>query len=324
MKLGIAGSGNIVPVFLDAYREAFASPVYALCGREKSRARLEELKQSFEIGKIFTDYEEMLRDPVLTAVYVALPNTLHFEYARKALLAGKHVLLEKPFTVTMEEAEELYRIAEDRGLTLYENVSTTASPNLKTVRTWLPEIGPVRVVTANYSQYSSRYDAFLSGVTAPAFDPAMKGGALRDLGVYPLQLIVSLFGAPERVAAEGHFQRGVDTSAALLLNYGSFLAAALASKETDGQNGFVIQGERGRIVSDSAPNYMEEVRLVKDGKTEVRDGRSYKNRLTPCLRIFAAAADGKSRLPACYRENTLAVLDIVLQAEARLKEQQEG
>ena len=54
MKLGIAGSGNIVPVFLDAYREAFASPVYALCGREKSRARLEELKQSFEIGKIFT------------------------------------------------------------------------------------------------------------------------------------------------------------------------------------------------------------------------------------------------------------------------------
>ena len=65
MKLGIAGSGNIVPVFLDAYREVFSSPVYALCGREKSRERLTRLQEEWEIEKIFTDYEEMLSDPAV-------------------------------------------------------------------------------------------------------------------------------------------------------------------------------------------------------------------------------------------------------------------
>ena len=320
MKLGIAGSGNIVPVFLDAYREVFSSPVYALCGREKSRERLTRLQEEWEIEKIFTDYEEMLSDPALSAVYVALPNTLHYEYAKRALKAGKHVLLEKPFTVTMEEAEELFSLTEARSLVLYENVSTTANPNMEKVREWLKEIGAVRLVTANYSQYSSRYDSFLKGDTPPAFDPLMKGGALRDLGVYPLQLIEALFGKPEEVSIEAHFQRGVDTTAALLLRYDSFMAAAFASKETDGRNGFTIQGERGMIFSDSAPNALTEVCLRLHGETQKADRRRFQNRLAACILQFQKAVDQEEQLLACFKENTLNVLDTVLKAERILKE----
>ena len=314
MKLGILGSGKIVPVFLDAMQEGLHETAYAICGREESAAKLKKLQETHGIEKVYTDRAAFLSDEALDAVYVALPNDMHYLAAKEALLAGKHVILEKPFTTTRAEGEELFHIADEKGLVLYENVSTTSNPNLELVQRWLPLIGPVRLVTADYSQYSSRYTDFINGIIHPALDIRHKGGALRDLGVYPLQLVASLFGAPKSLTAKAHFQRGVDTSAAVILDYGEMIACVTASKETDGRSGFMIQGEKGRIRCDTAPNYMEKVELLLEDRTEEKDLRRFQNRLAEGIVLFEEAVEKKQLLPDAFRKNTEIVLDMVDEA----------
>ena len=318
MNLGILGSGKIVPLFLDALKEGLQETAYAICGREESIVKLKKLQEEHGIRKIYTDRAAFLQDESLDAVYVALPNDLHYSAAKEALLAGKHVILEKPFTVTYEEGEELFRIADEKGLGLYENVSTTANPNLEQVRRWLDLIGPVRLVTADYSQYSSRYTDFINGIIHPALDVHHNGGALRDLGVYPLQFLASLFGAPKSLTAKAHFQRGVDTSVAVVLDYGKMIASITASKETDGRSGFMIQGEKGRIWCDTPPNYMEKVYLLTEERSEEKDVRRFRNRLAEGIVLFEEAVDQKQPLPETFRKNTEIVLEMVDTAAAIL------
>ena len=318
MNLGILGSGKIVPLFLDALKEGLQETAYAICGREASVGKLQKLQAEHGIEKVYTDRAAFLADEALNAVYVALPNDMHYSAAKEALLAGKHVILEKPFTVTYEEGEELFRIADEKGLVLYENVSTTANPNLEQVRRWLDLIGPVRLVTADYSQYSSRYTDFINGIIHPALDVHHNGGALRDLGVYPLQFLASLFGAPKSLTAKAHFQRGVDTSVAVTLDYGEMIAAITASKETDGRSGFMIQGEKGRIWCDTPPNYMEKVYLLTEERSEEVDVRRFQNRLAEDIVFFEAAVDKKQPLSAAFRKNTEIVLEMVDSAAAIL------
>ena len=130
----------------------------------------------------------MLEQADIDTVYIAVPNHLHASFTLQALAAGKHVIVEKPFASTDAEVAQVIEEARARGLFVYEAVSTLYLPNYLRIKEWLPRIGTVKIVTCNYSQYSSRYDAFCAGTVLPAFNPAMSGGALMDLGVVQHQL----------------------------------------------------------------------------------------------------------------------------------------
>ena len=99
------------------------------------------------------------------------------DYAKQALLAGKHVICEKPFTLHLEEFEELIKLAQEKELLLIEAIINQYLENFKVIKDSLSEIGDIKIVNINYSQYSSRYDAFKQGEIAPAFNPEMGGGA---------------------------------------------------------------------------------------------------------------------------------------------------
>ncbi len=264
IKIGVAGAGLIVPTFLDAAALVEQMEVHALFAR-KAEIRT-ELCQKYHIPVAYDAYEKLLADPEIQVIYVALPNTLHFSFAKQALEAGKHVILEKPFTVTLQEAKDLANLAQRKGLFLFEAITNLYHPNFAKIRELLPHLGDVKIVEMNYSQYSSRYDAFKQGVICPVFDPEKAGGSLLDLNVYNLHLVVALFGRPKSVRYYPNMERGVDTSGILLLEYPDFQCVCIAAKDCSAPCCINIQGNKACIHSASMPNKLEEFSFAENKK----------------------------------------------------------
>lgn len=293
MKIGITGSGMIVRVALDALRPIEEIDVTAICVREQSLAAGKELAESFGIDTVYTDYERMLADPAVEFVYIGIVNSLHYRYAQKALEAGKHVLVEKPFTSTAAEARELLRLAESRALYVFEAVVTPYSPDYLHVRELLPQIAPIRLVQSSFSKRSGRYSDYLNGSVRPAFDPALAGGALYDLNIYNLHTAIGLFGRPNEARYIGNIgHNGIDTSGILTLAYSGFAAVCCAAKDSDGECFTVIQGENGRIRVNGPPNLCSSVTLQTKDREETFTFDVPDNHMSQEFRAFAAIYHG--------------------------------
>lgn len=171
MRLAVVGSGMIVRDFLPVARDVPGLELAAIVGRPESRDGLWDLAAEFGIGTVHTDYDDCLADPTVDTVWVALPNSLHFDRARRALQAGKHVICEKPFVLDLGEFDELRELAERHGVVLAEAITTLHLPNYRWIVDNLHRVGEVRLVQCEYSQLSSRWPAFQRGEIAPAFDP---------------------------------------------------------------------------------------------------------------------------------------------------------
>ena len=190
MKLGIAGSGGIVKEVLLALQEVEEVQVTAIFVRPHSLEKGEALAEQYHIPSIYTDYNEFLQNPDIDFVYIGLINSAHFAYTREALLADKNVIVEKPFASNLREVELLAELAQSKKLFLFEAVSLLHMPNYAKLQELLPQLGRITMVQANYSQYSSRYDKYLQREVLPAFDPKLSGGALYDINIYNLNLII--------------------------------------------------------------------------------------------------------------------------------------
>jgi predicted dehydrogenase len=246
MRLGIMGTGMIAQEVLTFIHEVTSEPI-VICGREQSRDKVEHLVKEFHLERSYYDYEEMLAADIDT-VYIALPNHLHFSYAKTALQYGKHVILEKPVTPTLAELQELKKLAAEKQVILVEAMTVHYLPIFEDVREEVKHLGEIKIVSLNFSQYSSRYDAFKRGQIQPVFDPKQAGGVLMDLNVYNIHAVVGLFGRPKNVSYSANVQRGIDTSGVLLLDYGSFKAVCIGAKDCTAPIMSTIQGDAGYIV----------------------------------------------------------------------------
>ena len=261
IKLGTVGSGMIVHMILDAASNTAGVELTAVYSRSEEKGR--QLAQKYRAARIYTDWDRFLADPEIEVVYIASPNSLHYRQTRAALLAGKHVICEKPFCTDLAQAAELVELARQQNLMLLDATPTAYLPNLEVIRQQLPEIGPVKLVLANFSQYSSRYPALLAGELPNIFNPAFGGGALMDINYYNLYTAVNLFGKPKNVTYHPNLYRGqVDTSGVLVLEYGDFLCQCAGAKDTPGENFFQIQGEKGYIRARGTANMLPEVCVV--------------------------------------------------------------
>lgn len=267
MKLAILGTGKIVEEVLPVLKEINGIELSAILSTPRSIEKAEKLAELYAISQASSDYDSILANPDVDTVYVALPNHLHYDYAKKALLAGKHVICEKPFTLTLAEFEDLAKIAEQKNRILLEAITNQYLGNFASIKANLAKLGDIKIVECNYSQYSSRYDAFKRGEIAPAFDPAKGGGALRDLNIYNIHLVVGLFGKPERVQYLGNMERGVDTSGILIMDYGNFKAACIGAKDCSADIKSTIQGNKGSIAVLGPTNSMPELSLSLNGQS---------------------------------------------------------
>ncbi|MDR1635868.1 MAG: Gfo/Idh/MocA family oxidoreductase [Treponema sp.] len=261
LRVGTVGTNFIVPRFIEAVRLAGSPPgcpdgapgaeIAASYSRNAETA--EAFAQKHGLRLAFSGREAFLSSGDYNCVYVAAPNSLHYPWARDALLHGKNVICEKPLVSTGGELEDLIRLAREKGLFLFEALTIPHLPNAARLRGLLERIAPVRHVEMNFSQYSSRYPPFLRGENPNMFNPEFSGGALMDLNYYNLALTVYLFGEPEDIR---YFPRaaakGIDVSGTLVMNYRGFNAVLSACKDSSGENFVQIQGEGGCLYSPSA------------------------------------------------------------------------
>lgn len=261
MKLGIGGAGMIVVQgLLEFVHDIKGIELMGICATKRSEEKLQRLCKEHGIAAYFLDYEEMLAKADIDTVYVAVNNHLHFDFCKKALLAGKHVICEKPFTVHVDEYRELCALAKEKGLILIEAITNQYQPNYLEVKKQLPRLSNIHLVLCNYSQYSSRFDAFKQGEILPAFNADMAGGSLMDLNVYNIHFCVGLFGLPNKVVYYPNVAKRVDTSGMLVLDYGSFKANCAAAKDCAGPSNVLVEGENGYLQVTTAANVCEHVR----------------------------------------------------------------
>jgi predicted dehydrogenase len=268
ISLGVVSSSRIVRELLPLVPKSPCMTVSAMCVRPESRERAAGMLRSAGLSApVYTDPERFYAEAAFDFAYVATANRYHEREARAALLAGRNVILEKPFTVSPAKAEALFELAERQGLLLLEAITTPYLPAFSFLQNALPEIGPVRAVVSVFSKRSSRYDAYLAGEESTTFDPANAGGALCDLGIYSIHLIAGLFGAPAKTEYLPNTGRnGVDVSGTLVLRYPGFTACAVCAKDSSAPCRTLIEGERGYLELLGAPNEMESARLtLSDG-----------------------------------------------------------
>lgn len=314
MKLGIVGSGKIVQEFLPWLASCRAFEVAALCSTQRSADKAAALCAQYGVPLHVTDYGQLLA--AVDVVYIALPNLLHTAYAKAALEAGRHVIVEKPLAPCASEAAALAALAHRNGCFLFEAVTTQYLENYRKLRQLLPRVGQVKLVQCNFSQYSSRYDGFCAGQTPPVFDPQQAGGALMDLGVYNVSYIVGLFGEPQQVHYAANLERGIDTSGILTMDYRSFKAVSIAAKDCAAPPRYVIQGTRGYLLQKSTANFCGPVTLhLNDGREEHFSLNGKRPRCAAEFEVIAhAIATGDQELCSGMLETSLAVSRVLTAA----------
>lgn len=283
-RVGVAGTGKIIPESVAAMQET-GYEIVSIWGPHPEKAA--PLADRFGIERVCGSYDELLSSKI-DFVYIALVNSVHFDYARRALEGGVNVLLEKPFCSVSEEASILKDLAESKGLYIFETISNIYLPAWRSVKNNLEGIGRIKLFQADFSQYSSRYYDYLKGRIFPSFNPDADGGSLRDLNVYNLHLSVDLLGNPVEVTARynrGH--NGVDTSSAVILSYPEALAVCTAAKDSGNPSRVIIQGENGWILLPGMPNNLPSVEIsIRGGENVVLNPNCYGNRLSHAYEFF--------------------------------------
>lgn len=261
IRLGTIGSGIIVHSVLDNVNITDGIRLVAVYSRDKEKGQA--LASEYGGDRVYTDMDAFLADEEMNTVYIATPNLLHYEQAKKALMAGKNVICEKPFCTKSEQVLELTALAKENHLFLADAVPTAFLPNFEALKSKLLQIGKVKLVLGNYSQYSSRYDRLLAGEVPNVFNPKYAGGCLMDINFYNVYLNVALFGRPEDVVYFPNVYKDLaDTSGILILRYDGFVSELAGAKDTWGVNFFQIEGEKGYIYIRGGSNGIAEVRTV--------------------------------------------------------------
>ena len=265
VRWGFLGAGMIARVLADAVRSADGAVLQAAAARDLSRARALQPESAYD------DYAAVLADDAVDAVYIALTNDQHLPWTVAALRAGKAVLCEKPLGLTATEVDEMTAVAVETGGLLVEASWYRWHPRVRLAQQRLPEIGPVRHVSAGFV-----FDGSLEGNYR--LDPERGGGALYDVGCYAVSACLWAVGEglpAEVVARSTYGPTGVDLDTEVILEWPSGAQAQVRAgiSGADGQ-WLVLTGERGEIELRDAPytSWTEDETqlLVSDGRDTER------------------------------------------------------
>jgi D-xylose 1-dehydrogenase (NADP+, D-xylono-1,5-lactone-forming) len=287
LRIGILGAARIARKFVEGVRESGKVSVVGVASRDRKRAA--EFALSLGVPAVFDSYESLIASPDVDAIYNPLPNGLHGPWSIRAMDAGKHVLCEKPLAVSRVEAQQMFAAARRNGVRLAEAFPYRSQPQTLLLKKLLEDgaIGRVRMITATFAfTLLNRSDIRL--------DPALGGGALMDLGSYPLSLIRMIAGeAPTDMQVLGTMDPlGVDSSAMATLRFANgMLAQASCSFDAAVHRQAVIAGDDG-VIETSYANHtsadMPPSLVIRRGR-ENRDVRE--TILAPAMNGFLAEAE---------------------------------
>lgn len=268
MKIVTVGTGWIVEEFIEAAKTVSGVEVVSNYSRDLSKAKT--FSEKVGVSNYCDSFESIIKDTNINTVYIATPNALHYKQAKFFLENGKNVIVEKTIVAELEHAEELYKIAKNNKLMIFEAISNIHMPNFHEIKDNLPKLGKIRMVTSNFSMLSDQYDDAMNGRVANKFDPKYAGGALMDMIIYNVHLIYHLFGKPSNSIYFANIENGIDTSGLVLMDYISFKGLAVGGMDSDAKSFFEVQGEHGYIRSDYHTNEISNLTLnIKGDETKI-------------------------------------------------------
>jgi len=309
-RWGILGPGGIARAFTSDLRTA-GLDVAAVGSRRRETA--EAFAADFGIPHAHGSYEELVADPDVDIVYIATPHPMHAANALLALEAGKHVLVEKAFTLNAAEALAVRDAAAQRGLLAMEAMWTRYLPHMVRIRELVESgaLGEIRAVTADHTQLlpsdpAHRINALELG-----------GGALLDLGIYPVSFAWDILGAPLSIAAAARIgDAGSDTEVATIMTHASgALSTSISASRGAGPNIATIIGTEARIDIDSVWYSATSFRLVSPDGTVIEefrsdiDGRGMQYQALAAERYLAEGRTDSDVLPIDETVAIMATLD---------------
>lgn len=325
IKWGIIGAGRISATFATALKSLDDTDLVAVASRDLNRAK--EFAKRFHIEKTYGSYEELVKDPEIDVIYIGTPHSEHKANTALCITNGKAVLCEKPFTVNQQEAKYLIRLAKEHKVFLMEAMWTKFLPVTQVIKKWIAEgrIGEVKHLSIAMG-YNSDFD-----INNRLFNPKTAGGALLDVGVYPITYAIHLLDKlPDQVVSSAILGRShVDEQNIVIFRYKDDALANLSSAITAaiGKDAIIL-GDKGKIyvptfwmaeyaeLFDTSGNRLETVSIPFK-----KNGYEYEaEEVNRCLR------DGKIESEGNPLQDTLNIIKIMddIRASWGLKYPQEG
>ncbi len=314
-RWGILGTGAIAKHFATGL--SFLPDAELVAVGSRSRTSAAQFADLFDVPHRHSSYDDLANDPEVDVVYIAVPHALHKASSLLCLQAGKPVLCEKPFTINAREAEELIAFARQQELFLMEAMWTRFLPSIMKLQEVLSSgvIGDVRMLTADFG-FRTNFSP-----ESRLFNPALGGGALLDVGVYPVSLASMLFGEPEKVQGLAHLgETGVDEQSAMIFGYreGQLAILSTAIRTTTLQEATIL-GTQGSIkihapwwrstkLSLSIPGQQEEVIEAPF------DGNGYNYEAAEVMRCLESGQLESDRMPL---DETLSIMKAMDQVRAQ-------
>lgn len=315
LKIAYIGTSPITIECLEASK-ACPDEIQAYAVLSRSAEKGADLVKKYRLSKTFSSVESLVQDGgEIEGVYIASPNALHHGQGKALLEAGKHLLIEKPFTVTLKQAQELTSLAEAKGLVLLEAVIPAHCPNFKSLISHMPKLGKVLSAQFSFGKVSSKWEEFQNGGRPNIFTPEMGGGSLMDIGVYGVWMMAALFGKPESFEHEAQMlSTGVDGKGVLRCSYPSFEAVVTHSKISDEGNFFEIHGENGVLRAEYFSKMGSTFFTPNGGTVQDISVPQNPHPMVYELKNFASLVRQKAPIPSyCSTATTLIVMEILTQ-----------
>jgi predicted dehydrogenase len=318
VRWGVLATGGIAAAFTAALVDLPDAEVVAVASRTESSAKA--FAERFGIERAYGDWDALANDGDIDVVYVATPHSAHRAAAGLCLEAGRNVLVEKAFTLNSREAAELVTLARERGSFLMEAMWMYCNPLVRRLKSLVDDgaIGEVRTVQADFGLAGHLLPEARNGILPPAHrlrDPAQGGGALLDLGVYPVSFAHLLLGEPADIKASAVLSpEGADLQTAALFSWDSGALAALHCSIVGGTGTSAsVTGSLGRIDIPDGFFHPERFVLHRDGRDpeefvlDPADGprNTLRHEASEVMRALRA---GETESPLVPLEGTLAVM----------------
>lgn len=263
VKFAVIGTGWIAEEFVKGTELVEGLKFSAVYSRSKEKGKA--FAEPFGGAEVFDDINALAKSDV-DAVYIASPNSLHYEQSKLMLQNGKHVICEKPITVEPEEFEELRALAQEKGLVYMEAIMYMHLPARKTLKKALENLGEITTAHFDFSQLSSKYPALKRGELPNIFNPKFATGCLMDLGIYCVYPALDLFGEPKKITSTaGFLSTGADGYGTTVFDYEDKQVTLTFSKVGQSRFGSQIFGDNGTISTPSISKLVNVSYFDNDG-----------------------------------------------------------
>ena len=307
LRWGFLSAGGIADAVADDFRIAGIT-IQAVGARDLARAN--EFADKFTIPNRHQGYEALVNDPEVDVIYVSTPHPWHHEHALLALNAGKHVLLEKPFTINAREAQEIKDLAASKGLFALEAMWTRFLPSMDAIFEVISSgiLGELRLVAADHSQYLPHVERL--------WNPALGGGALLDLGIYPVSFALRVLGLPRMTTARATLTgQKVDETTSIIFEYENGAQATLTTcMSAAGPVTATVTGTYGRIEIDGPFYNQTSFKVYNQGGEVIQSydekivgiGRQYQG-----LHLEKCVAEGLLESPTMSLTETVEIMQVM-------------